>query len=451
MVRNFKYTFVVLFFLTSCNYIDVEPVGKVIPDEISEYRALLTTAYSTYPTYRRTLMVRSDEVFPDAFGLSYDSYIAPATWKDENPDPLSVSYPWTEIYKIAFYTNVVIDGVMNAGVDVHTDTREQLLAEAYALRAFVHFDLVNLFAKWYDPETAAVDRGIPLALKVDVGQDFKPVSVEKVYEQIFKDLQEAEKYMQVEEQSGTKLYRFSRKSLQALQARVYLYHRDWQLAQETAEAILPQCMLENLVAHPAKTWTYDSREAILSMEQISSTVMKEDMYVLENLLSIFNLEKTEGNYRDARVGNYLTPGYSNWYCNKGGNKEEKVTFRSAEIYLIAAEAAARREGQLDVAKRYLLELLQNRLTEDYYKERELVIGGMDQEELLTEILRERARELCFEGHRWFDLRRTTRPEIVKNYMDDRFEFQTVSLQKDDPKYIIPFPKEAVENNPELQN
>ena len=28
-----------------CNYVDVDPVGKVIPDEVSEYRALLTTAY----------------------------------------------------------------------------------------------------------------------------------------------------------------------------------------------------------------------------------------------------------------------------------------------------------------------------------------------------------------------------------------------------------------------
>ena len=99
---------------------------------------------------------------------------------------------------------------MHAGLDVHTDTREQLLAEAYALRAFVHFDLVNLYAKWYDPVTASTDRGIPLALKVDVGQDFKPVSVDQVYAQIFSDLQEAGKYMQVEEQSGTKLYRFSK-------------------------------------------------------------------------------------------------------------------------------------------------------------------------------------------------------------------------------------------------
>lgn len=128
-----------------------------------------------------------------------------------------------------------------------------------------------------------------------------------------------------------------------------------------------------------------------------------------------------------------------------------MTFRSAEIYLIAAEAAAHREGQLAVAKNYLLQLLQNRLIEDYFNERKVEIEAMNQEELLAEIQEERARELCFEGHRWFDLRRTTRPEIVKNYMNVNFDFQTAVLQKDDPKYIIPFPKEAIENNPELQN
>ena len=210
-----------------CNYVDVDPVGKVIPDEVSEYRALLTTAYSTYPQYRRYLMVRSDEVFPDLYGLSYDNYIDLATLNDENPDPLTETYPWTAMYNMIFYANTVIEGVMEARADVTTDTREQLLAEAYCLRAFVHFDLINLYAKWYDPATAATDKAVPLSLKIDIGQSFIPTTVEKVYEQVFADLQEAEKYMQVEQQTGAYLYRFSKKALKAFQARVYLYHQDW--------------------------------------------------------------------------------------------------------------------------------------------------------------------------------------------------------------------------------
>lgn len=49
---------------------------------------------------------------------------------------------------------------------------------------------------------------------------------------------------------------------------------------------------------------------------------------------------------------------------------------------------------------------------------------MEQEILISEILDERARELAFEGHRWFDLRRTTRPRIEKLYIADRPSFGT---------------------------
>ena len=71
---------------------------------------------------------------------------------------------------------------------------------------------------------------------------------------------------------------------------------------------------------------------------------------------------------------------------------------------------------------------------------------MSQEKLVTEILKERARELAFEGHRWFDLRRTTRPEIKKEIED-----VTYTLVQDDSRSTVRIPQDAIDANPGLLN
>ena len=45
-----------------------------------------------------------------------------------------------------------------------------------------------------------------------------------------------------------------------------------------------------------------------------------------------------------------------------------------------------------------------------------------------------------------DLRRTTRPAIVKTYKDRNY-----TLNANDARYTLPFPQSAIDSNPELND
>ena len=87
--------------------------------------------------------------------------------------------------------------------------------------------------------------------------------------------------------------------------------------------------------------------------------------------------------------------------------------------------------------------MEKRLNADAYQTTLDLITPMTQDELIAEVLDERARELAFEGHRWYDLRRTTQPTLTRVYNGEIF---TLTPEK----YTMRFPTEAVEANPEIE-
>lgn len=431
----------------SCNYLDVKPTGQVIPETVSEYRALLATGYK-FPAYKQLLAARADEVFPYANGSAYDEFISVALWDESNPGLYTEKYPWLSMYKVIFYANSVIAASMKGERNVGGDTEEQLKGEAYLLRAYTHFELLNLYAKPYSAATAGTDKGVPLALRIDIEQEYVPATVEKVYEQILADIGEGQALMQVEDQPVSTRYRYSKRSAKALEARVRLYRSEWSEALAAAEELLP-CELTDLNdAAVVAPWFYNSREAIQTMDVVIGTgnqIANGYLYMLPNLMDKYNQEK------DLRMKKYTFKSKGTYQADPGLKDKMMMTFRSAEIYLIAAEAAANVEGRLATAKDYLKQLMVKRLTPDYYAERAAAVDAMTQQELLAEIADERMRELALEGHRWFDLRRTTRPQITKVYQDKNGNEQTAVLQANDVRYTIRFPKEAMESNPGLND
>ena len=76
---------------------------------------------------------------------------------------------------------------------------------------------------------------------------------------------------------------------------------------------------------------------------------------------------------------------------------------------------------------------------------------MDKDALREEIAKERRKEFAYQGHRWFDLRRTTQPELTKVYKVSDDKTDSYTLQQGDERYTLRFPGDAVAANPGLEN
>ena len=147
---------------------------------------------------------------------------------------------------------------------------------------------------------------------------------------------------------------------------------------------------------------------------------------------------------DLRFAKYFSKSGSNYVSVKGNSNALKITFRNGEMYLIAAEAALQ-TGDKGLALQRLLALKTKRLKPAYYQTEQTRISALNNADLMKEILTERERELAIEGHRWYDLRRYEQPQLIHTV-----EGTSYTLQKNDPRYTLRFPKEAVTNNPDLQ-
>lgn len=432
-----------LLVMSSCDeYLDIKPADTVIPKTIEEFRGLMTSSYEYIPAEQSKIVFRTDEARFNMGAWEQDmaSFKDIYLWKDENADKSTLTFNYKDFYTSIFYANhIIAEGAKATGGKV--EEVNQLLAEAYMMRAFMHFSLINQYAAHYNKETAASDKGVPLSLLIDLETNYSPATVAEVYAQVEMDIQKGMSLMQVDEYELGKNYRFTKVAGYALQARVALYKQEWAKALNSSkQALLLKSDLEDLSNSDALIPNaYNSKESILALEFGLKANAKNTLYVSDELVNSYDVD-------DFRLTKYYSDnGSGSFVVEKGGNNEFRCTFRTAEMYLIAAEALAQL-NELTDARVYLNQLKAKRLTSDFYASEETRIESLDQSNLITEIAQERFRELAFEGHRWFDLRRTTKKEIVH-----MFGSETAVLQQADPRYTIRFPQEAINNNPNLSN
>lgn len=378
---------------------------------------------------------------------------------------------WNDLYHRINIINVILDEIVD--LPHSTEEKEALYwrvqGEAHFERALFYFTLANLYGKPYVAETADTLLSVPLKLTPYVEHDkdkptqFQRASARAVYAQIVDDLKKASAYLTRSPQNEDYMgYRASAEAAQLLLSRVYLYMQDWPKAAAMADSVMASrnFRLSGLSSLAVGSYflTEENPEIIHSQgsNYLATRSVFEggagDFCVTRDLYELYDQENDK-RYAVFFKLNSVTDsiGLSSKY-ERGSFRShisDAFTLRMAEAYLNKAEACAMMPEREAEANEVLAELRRNRIVG--YEHTPLT-----GRELVDQVRLERRKELCFEGHRWFDLRRYSvcktypyKREIVHvlNVCGDNIDYlytRLYVLEKDDYAYVFRIPKSTID-------
>ncbi|MDM1367361.1 RagB/SusD family nutrient uptake outer membrane protein [Myroides marinus] len=424
----------------SCDdFLDIEPQGKIIPKTVEDFRNVMSSAYNKYPRHKSLTNFRTDEVriIIDEESTNFLGVKDTYTYQDVNPGKDAKSYGYLQFYESIFYASqTIISGsqTMQPG-----DQKEQLLGEAYGLRALAYFDLTNLYVKPYDKNTATTDLAIVLQNEIDIENQKPRSTMAEVYAQIHSDIDNAKKHLKVTIYEEGKNYRFTLAAIYALEAKVNLYQKDYEAALVSVDKALTYKSELQDINTDTKTSvaSFKSVESILALEEGLDYSLQTTALVSDELYNIYDREN------DLRFATSFEKVREGYISKKTGTGEMKSSFRTSELYIIKAEALGHL-NRLAEAKSTIEKLIVSRYKPEAAVKVKQKLSGLDQKGFISFILDERNKEFALEGHRWYDLRRLHQKQIVH-----KFGNETFTLSENDLRYTLPFPQEARENNPNL--
>ena len=459
---------------SSCDsYIDITPKGAVTVDSARQYYELIVNPMRCY--YPTAFAYLTDDAWSKESNiLGYESTSLNGinfTFNEQaDRTLLSDNNLYENMYAYILRMNLILGNIDDTEGSQELKTLAK--AEARTFRAFDHFVAVNTYAKAYDPATAEQDGGVCIMDHYDLEAVPQKATVAQVYDFIIRELEESVGLLQ---EKPSNIYHPNRAYGYGLLAQVYLFHRDWAKAKEAAEMSLKlnSSLVDYNVIKAAggvarcKDYNRDNNPEVLSyMWMGSGWTLEEATLYYYGLISPELKQLFEEN--DLRYSLFLRDtGTSivNWFdagCGAAiwtpATTSERFTYmtvgmRTAEVYLIAAEANARL-GNLDAAADYVNRLRAKRIS----GERTAIATPASQKEMVDQIITERRKELLFGFHRFFDLKRlNTEPEYQKTVtrtfpvvnVSETYPQRTYTLRPDSRLYIIPFPRSARDKNPNL--
>lgn len=459
--------FVLSLGFSSCkkDFLEVTPTQSIQNGEAftsaEKLEAAMTGIYdiNTNSAYTNNVIMNADVKGEDVLVASTNNYNRFITGYQfsETVTSTELRDHWQYSYRLIANANQLIANTPNAPVS--EAVKNQYIAEARAMRANAYFTLIREFAKPYalDPEAL----GVPIVDK-PIGPSELPAraKVKDVYAFILEDLKFAEANFPASKKDVT---RITLNAIQGIMARVYLTQGNWAEASKYAKLARNGYDLasgEELLAgfaDPTSEWIWavdmrsDDNQGYLQVPSFydpydigySSFRASNEFFALfaDNDIRKNQFRIPDVSGEDPRTGDYRTTNdgyFMSKFIFRGAWDNDMVLMRSAEMYLIEAEAEARLGNEL--AAKSALFAVQERAGAAIIPS--LNTGAA----LISEILVERRKELFGEGHRFYDILRT-KQTIDRSASTSHWS--KVVIPAGDKRLTYPIPQAEMDANPNM--
>jgi hypothetical protein len=431
-------------FFSSCNdFLDLKPTSSIAGEnaiiDARTARAAVTGIYAQLKSlYSASNSINSLALLPGD-NVRFGGTQTQSVQLDNNAIPsdnLSIITVYQNLYSLINRANWVIADIGKiTDIALAQAEKEKLLGEAYFGRGYAYFELAR---GWGDAQIQTLPttdlstiRGIGRSPRVDV------------YQQAIDDLEEAEKLLP---EDNTTRNRAQKSAARAIRAKVHLYAEQWELAEQYANQVIANNKYE--LAHPYGAFftpPFDAKESVFELNYSSTDKNSHwspwfpsslsgsyEFIPTQQLIDLLSNPATAGG-RGALIktaGSYTYGVLYNTHAGAAQGTDPEYIIRIADLYLIRAEARARKTAHDYAGAIADLNIIRTRAELAPFP-----TGVTDKTAILHAIEDERRLEFAFEADRWYDLARTGRAVEVLGVQSDYL--------------LFPIPKYDIESDPDL--
>ena len=493
-MKNYKKIFYFLglaAMLTACNdAIDITQPGRLDADAAFENVADLQAGlYGVYDNYDISTEIAFSSIFTDELSIGFDNggqgladygFIL-------NPGSVAPASFWTGAYAAINSANRLIEAAASITPEAGEQAQyNQILGEAYFLRALGHFFLQSYYTTDYEDDNALGVIAVDFVPTID--QQLLRNTNSEVFGLIGDDLDRADDLMSNDTSDPT----FANKdAVLALRARMAAYRGNYTLAASASQTLLDKYGLANRAQYEGVFLDTDNTEVIFKLERTNSDTYDRQgstgsaatggwagarfAFVDATLAgspyfemgrSLFNLLDPADVRYDVNVAptSLIDPDYAvndnpatdilviQKYPGSEGQPlmNDLKVFRGSEMLLIRAEAYAD-AGAINGATNSAAALLKQLNDARFGTDTALPVFA-NETEAFAAILDARRIELAFEGHRYKDLKRLgarANKGVEKDPIDCAFN-GACTLSATDYRFTFPLPIVEFNANPGLR-